>query len=326
MLKGFVSVEQRTNILSFDEAKTRGSVRSRATEKPSSRPSVNRRRTTSSVESTESRIASQTSSRSGKSASRNVSRHVDGGSESIRGRSASATGARGRADARTGSSRSSRNGEGQRSSHRESVEKTSRFESLRKKHRSRKADRAFDRTIASRESDQAPQTSRAALYEMRMGPSHKKSSRMQDEGVGKPFSAKRGFSLPASFFLSRWAIALCGVVFAVVMLYQPLADYYGEVRQLQQLEAEYSALESHNELLQSQIDYLNTDEGLEDYARSELGWVRPDDNVVVVEGVQADTSSTDSGDIFRSIPSDTVAAPATWYSGVLDAVFGYGGK
>ena len=52
--------------------------------------------------------------------------------------------------------------------------------------------------------------------------------------------------------------------------------------------------------MQSQIDYLNTDEGLEEYARSELGWIRQDEHMATVEGVESSVEgSTQSSLLIR---------------------------
>ncbi len=59
----------------------------------------------------------------------------------------------------------------------------------------------------------------------------------------------------------------------------------------------------------NQVDYLNTDEGIEDYARSELGWIRPGEHVVSVEGVTPSTSDSRSNDRVYAIPAGSVAAP-----------------
>ena len=119
-------------------------------------------------------------------------------------------------------------------------------------------------------------------------------------------------------------VSLIAVVFAVTMLYFPCQNYYNETRQLQQLQAEYDALQEYNTQMQNQVDYLNTDEGIEDYARSELGWIRPGEHVVSVEGVTPSTDTSRSNDRVYAIPAGSVAAPDTWYSGFLDVIFGYG--
>lgn len=121
------------------------------------------------------------------------------------------------------------------------------------------------------------------VYDMRMGSTQRKSVRSMAEGE----SGKHGFSLPFAMpftgSISAWAtrgiVSLIAVVFAVTMLYFPCQNYYNETRQLQQLQAEYDALQEYNTQMQNQVDYLNTDEGIEDYARSELGWIRPGEHV-----------------------------------------------
>lgn len=203
---------------------------------------------------------------------------------------------------------------------------------IRKRFRAAKADREFDRTIGARErararAEQQEQGSRAAVYDMRMGSTQRKSVRSMAEGE----SGKHGFSLPFAIpftgSISAWAtrgiVSLIAVVFAVTMLYFPCQNYYNETRQLQQLQAEYDALQEYNTQMQNQVDYLNTDEGIEDYARSELGWIRPGEHVVSVEGVTPSTSDSRSNDRVYAIPAGSVAAPDTWYSGILDVIFGY---
>lgn len=201
---------------------------------------------------------------------------------------------------------------------------------LQKKFRSAKAERAFDRTIGARERSQdAEQTSRAAVYDMRMGQSQRRSARLQASDKDKgAFGFSLPFSLPGSLSLSMRAARALAVVmvlaFTVFTLYPPCASYYNETRQLQQLQAEYDELSSYNQETQSRIDYLNTDAGIEDYARSELGWIRSDEQMATVEGVEpSDTTATSGGTIRYPAASSSIKAPDTWYSGILDVVFGY---
>lgn len=141
---------------------------------------------------------------------------------------------------------------------------------------------------------------------MRMGSTQRKSVRSMAEGE----NGKRGFSLPFAVpftgSISAWAtrgiVSLIAVVFAVTMLYFPCQNYYNETRQLQQLQAEYDALQEYNTQMQNQVDYLNTDEGIEDYARSELGWIRPGEHVVSVEGVTPSTDTSRSNDRVYAFP------------------------
>lgn len=217
--------------------------------------------------------------------------------------------------------------------HAHSHEKESFAQRMRKKLRSAKAERDFNRTIGAR--DRKAQTdaanasaSRAALYEMRMGSTHRKSARMQDEGKDRP---KFGFGLPFSLPVTslsaaatRGIVALAVVGLTVFMLYPSCQNFYTETRQLQQLQAEYQALSDYNTQMQSQIDYLNTDEGLEEYARSELGWIRQDERMATVEGVESSVDGSTQANTTYSPLNEDIPAPATWYSGVLDVLFGYG--
>ncbi len=214
--------------------------------------------------------------------------------------------------------------------HRGSSRQEGLLASARKKLRSAKADREFDRTIGARERAAAQreqaQGSRAAVYDMRMGATHRKSARMAEEEGAK----RRGVSLPVSFgnSISAWGmravVCAAAAVLAVVMLYPSCQNLYNETRSLQQLEAEYDALQTYNSKVQAQVDYLSSDEGIEDYARSELGWVRPDEHVVTVEGVTSSEDSTHSGERLYAITSGSIKAPETWYSGFLDVFFNYG--
>lgn len=210
------------------------------------------------------------------------------------------------------------------------------FRGLQKRFRSAKAERDFDRTIGARERKaqedaQRAQSSRAAVYEMHMGATHRKSARMQNHDGKKSGFGGFGFSLPfnlsagaLSAAAARGIVALAVVVFAVFMLYPSCQNYYVETRQLQQLQAEYDALNSYNTQMQSQIDYLNTDEGLEEYARSELGWIRQDEHMATVEGVESSVEGSTQSSTTHSPLNEDIPAPDTWYSGVLDVFFGYG--
>lgn len=207
------------------------------------------------------------------------------------------------------------------------MKKESLAQKARKRFRSAKAEKAFERTIGAHDrATSQPETSRPAMYEMRMGSTHRKSANMQNGDKARQ-SGQRSFSLASVMALPRSVSRVLAVavvtIFAVVLLYPSCASYYQEVRQLQQLQAEYDALQTYNAEMQASIDYLNTDEGIEDYARSELGWIRDDEQTADVEGVEV-TASQDS-DALYAVAEGSVAAPDTWYSSVLDVVFGYKG-
>lgn len=210
-----------------------------------------------------------------------------------------------------------------------------RKKSLAQRLRGLKASRAYNKVFGSQDAS-APETSRAALYEMQMGRTHRRSSRMQDSADSKGGKSRSfAFSplallggIASSQRATRVFLCVCGVVFACIMLYGPCASYYTEIRSVQQLQAEYEALQEYNQEVQSQIDYLNTDEGMEEYIRSELGWIRSDEHMMTVEGLSPSAqsqSAPDTNNELNTVPTDNLKAPDTWYSGVLDTLFGYQG-
>lgn len=190
-----------------------------------------------------------------------------------------------------------------------------------------KAEKMFARQFGSSDSS-AEGGPRAAVYKGEMGKSHKRAfaemggtqrdGRASSSGTSK---AKKVRSSAAS----RIAIAVgCLVCVAAVLLflYPTARQVYVESREEDRLQAEYDALIARNNAMQDRIDYLKTDEGIEDTARQQLGWVKEGETAVVVDGL-SDDSGTEDSSVNIQIVSGSIPAPQTWYSPVLDVVFGY---
>lgn len=215
--------------------------------------------------------------------------------------------------------------------------------------------RSADSSGAGAGSEAGP---RAALYKGKMGSSQKRSSKMQSkaakgpssQSIGKPSKSGRGApaasgessimgkvasasaSIPkvaisgkGSVAIKRFAkpLVVLGVIalFAVA-LYGPAQQYYVQMRETDRLEAEYSAVSQRNDSLQSEIDSLKTDEGVEDRAHEDLGYVMEGDETATVKGIEIDD---DSEEFSSNVANGSVPAPETWYSPVLDMLFGYEG-
>lgn len=114
------------------------------------------------------------------------------------------------------------------------------------------------------------------------------------------------------------AVTVLVLVLAGVLIYPVAQGYYMQERTNDRLQAEYEALENRNAQIQSNIDNLQTDAGIEDQAR-EYGWIRSDENAVNVVNSGATTSQTA---LPEPIESDDIAAPDTWVTVLLDPVFG----
>jgi cell division protein FtsL len=129
----------------------------------------------------------------------------------------------------------------------------------------------------------------------------------------------------ASWF--RWWLLPVFVVAAVALFvytYYPVARVqYRETREQARLQAEYDALNLRNQRLATQVARLKTPEGVEDYARSQLGMVKAGEHVVVVVDATAKpgaiaTAST-TPQLVRS--GETTSAPSGPWTAFLDSVF-----
>lgn len=170
---------------------------------------------------------------------------------------------------------------------------------------------------------------RAAVYKGEMGKSHKRAfAEMGGTQRGARSSARSDAGKAKkmrSATASRIAVAVgCLVCVAAVLLflYPTAQQVYLESREEDRLQAEYDALMARNDAMQDRIDYLKTDEGIQDAARQQLGWVKEGEKAVVVEGLSEDSSDAAS-DVNIQIVSGSIPAPQTWYSPVLDVIFGY---
>ena len=189
-----------------------------------------------------------------------------------------------------------------------------------------KAERAYNKQFGS-DAPAGESGPRAAVYKGEMGASQRRAQRMQ-EGEGAPSANRRkaGFSLSGLLqtrgFVVGVVVAAC-LVLSAVFLYPTAQQYYCSVRNHDKLAIEYEALAERNDALQTDVDALQTDAGVEQRAHEQLGWVKKGEESANVKGLDLDSSSDSSG-VIVNISSDSIQAPTTWYSPVLDVVFGYG--
>ncbi len=169
---------------------------------------------------------------------------------------------------------------------------------------------------------------RAAVYEGKMGASHKKSAKLQAKAAGDAIkNVASGVSIPKanlSKMPSGLVRALAGVaVFALVAvtLYGPAQQYYQQMRETDRLQAEYAAVAARSNTLQSTIDSLRSEEGVEDKAHTDLGYVKKGEQTATVKGANI----VDNTEFSSNVAPGSIPAPETWYSPVLDVLFGYSG-
>lgn len=183
----------------------------------------------------------------------------------------------------------------------------------------------FRQYEAGRTSDAAQSGPRAAVYKGEMGASHKRSARMQNTpspSRGAMVSGAHGVSarrLPSvgGVFGALGAVA-AALALTVAFLYGPAQQLYVDLRERDRLAAEYDLVVARNDAISRQVEALQTEEGIEDVARVELGWVREGEHAVSVSNLDLPEES----DFQSNIVSEDVPMPETWYSGVLDPLFG----
>lgn len=115
------------------------------------------------------------------------------------------------------------------------------------------------------------------------------------------------------------AIVACIVVFALVVLYPVGRDYYKTMRTEQRLQAQLDAVTERNEAVQAENDALQTEEGIENQARSDLGWVREGESSAVVTNEQGTVDNASR--LPDHLDEKSITAPQTWYYSILDTIF-----
>lgn len=201
--------------------------------------------------------------------------------------------------------------------------KRSRIEKLKRDQAKAKAGKAFSKQFGDTSSSESSEGgTRAALYKGEMGRKHKQSTRMQgNPGNAMSASSKRSsisFNPRSPKFIASLMVAAC-LILSCVFLYPTAKQFYVTSRQHDQLAAEYDALQQRNSAIKTEVDTLSTDAGIEDRARKEFGWVKDGENAVNVYGLE---TYGDDSTYNKAVTAGSVEAPTTWYSPILDVLFG----
>ena len=205
----------------------------------------------------------------------------------------------------------------------------------RKRQRTKaRADKMFDRQVAissaaRNRADDVEGAPRAALYEGKMGSTHRKSARMQRVSEAGPSSAKIN---PAGWFNNipfnpralRVATAALCIALVAIFLYVPAQQYYQAQREHERLAAEYAVVEQRNGSIDFENDSLASDAGMEDAVREKYGYIVSGEETAVVTGLSDKTLENVHGtaDVEGNVLSSSVKAPEHWYTPLLDAFFG----
>ena len=118
-------------------------------------------------------------------------------------------------------------------------------------------------------------------------------------------------------------LVIMAVVAVFIGAYYPVARVqYRETRERARLQVELDAIRARNSRLRTQVARLRTPEGVEDYARLQLGMVKQGEHqVVVVDGTEPVQAVAAQGvPVIDS--QEELKPPVGQWTAFLDAVFG----
>lgn len=108
--------------------------------------------------------------------------------------------------------------------------------------------------------------------------------------------------------------------FALWSYYPVAKQQYITTREKERLEIELAMVKERNDHLQGEIDRLQTPEGIEDYARNDLGWVKKGEDSVIVEGLK--NNEDPSTGVGWRVSTNDIELPETAWTRFLDMIFG----
>ena len=195
-----------------------------------------------------------------------------------------------------------------------------------RKRKANKADNLYNSMYAGADKKSTPSNAepRAAVYTGKMGAKQKQSSRMQAKKNPIIVDGAIGF---ASFFTtivaSRFARNLCLVLIVLVFvfstLHKPAAEYYESVQINERAKIEYADLKSRNAHQKSNLEFYETEAGMEQIARQDLGMIKEGEKIGRVSGVSKEESDPVEGGAVRA---ESIEATEHWFSPLLNFLFG----
>lgn len=172
---------------------------------------------------------------------------------------------------------------------------------------------------SAKESSSSATTPKAGRRGMRVVSSNDasdKGTQASAEHVGMT-ERIRSLQGPAKKALIVLAV-LAGIVLA---LYGPARDYYVARRTADGLSSQLESINTNNDTLRSDVDSLESREGIEDAAR-QRGYVTEGETGVTVTGLSDEGSSAASG-VGQSASDSSSTSNEPWYIQALDVFFGY---
>lgn len=138
----------------------------------------------------------------------------------------------------------------------------------------------------------------------------------------------RATAAAQEYIAHRWwllPVVIVAVVSLFIAAYYPVARVqYRETRARAALQSELDAIRARNERMRADVARLRTPEGVEDYARLQLGMVKKGEHqIIVVDGTETTAALSAATGGVPKIDSQVVAKPPVGpWTAFLDAFFG----
>lgn len=116
------------------------------------------------------------------------------------------------------------------------------------------------------------------------------------------------------------AITLALILIFVLAVYMPAKNFYIAKRAQERLQVEYQQNIEHNAALQERVESLQTDAGVEDEARKNMGLVMPGEHSIKIVGASQAVRPKDEN--IKRIEKGSGRAEVHWWTRLLDFVFG----
>ncbi len=157
-------------------------------------------------------------------------------------------------------------------------------------------------------------------------PAPSSASRTSARPARTPSRPKTARAAIADATAHRWwllPVVVVAVVSLFIAAYYPVARVqYRETRERSRLQAELDAIRARNDRLRTEVERLRTPEGVEDYARLQLGMVKQGEHqIVVVDGTEP-TQTAVAPAVPEIDSQEAVKPPVGPWTAFLDAIFG----
>ena len=188
--------------------------------------------------------------------------------------------------------------------------------------------------FCSKSSSKEPENNspRAALYAGKLGKNSKRAIKFQAEnsrsGNFKSASEFARRSDKTSFinkissvniFLKVATLTFATILLVLVFCYQPAKICYTQIRDTEKSQTELALVQARNNELNSKVSALKTNEGIEDKAKDDYGYVIKGEGAAHVSGINTE----DSLKLLEYVDTNKVTAPTSALTDFLDVVFDY---